>query len=151
MNLYGYVRNNPINYYDLLGLVDLNLLNKADPGYGEGANLPTGSNTFIFLAHGGINGYGLYSSNLSRLPIPLAIVKKKIEEAGHKAGQPIMAFACHSGEGDNLEMMKQLAKDLNSPVIASTRAITTDDLNSAGTWVRITPDGQVSQFTPNIR
>ena len=56
MNRYRYARNNPVNFADPWGLVDLNLFPEKEPIYQNSENTPSPNETFTVGAHGDAGG-----------------------------------------------------------------------------------------------
>ncbi len=160
MNWFASFDNNPISNVDPLGLADVNLVSATDSAFKGGEAIAAGGPVFTVVVHGAKSG-GFYADSGAQTKVSTAQVISAINAAGHKPGQPIQAMVCYSGVGKNLNEMKVIAKETNSPVVVATKAVApqvgkesgefkgvvVQDETGKGEWLQVNPDGTVSKVT----
>ena len=115
-NLYGYVLNDPINFIDPRGLVDLNLFKKGSGLY------------YLSMTHGlfhsgytvGAHGPKIWdeTGKKSKILKPKELIKK-MKNNGYKKGDNVSLLSCESGNGKGSYAQK-LANELDVTVYAPT-------------------------------
>lgn len=113
MNRYRYVRNNPVNFTDPWGLVDLNLFPEKEPIYQNSENTPSPGETFTVGAHGNAGGP---VDPTTRKPISAEDMADQIRQnPKYQPGETVRLDSCNVGRGD---FAQELANELNAPVQA---------------------------------
>jgi uncharacterized protein RhaS with RHS repeats len=114
INLYGYVANNPINYWDPFGLqVNQNLFNPSEPIHKSANKVPSSGN-YKVGGHGNPNTVVDGKGN----PIsPKDLANQIKNDPNYKPGTPVDLLSCNTGKGKN-PYGEQLAKELKAPVNA---------------------------------
>ena len=157
VNLYGFCLNDPVNGIDPFGLSDVNLIKPGDKAYTGAKAIPVGGPSTTVTVHGAASG-GFYADSQGKTPVSTGSLITAINNSGHKPGQPIQAFICYGGVGKNLDQLKKVAKQTNSPVIAPTdyvtpsvgatsgafKGATVGDAANPGSWVQISANGTVT-------
>jgi RHS repeat-associated protein len=120
INLYGYVSGNPINSWDPLGLVDLNITPRNEPLAVEGMDRwnPKGTG-FTVGGHGNSCGDGMTDSQ--GVPLTPERLAELIQSSDkYEKGQTVTLYMCNSGgtckNGDNFA--QRLANILGAGVRA---------------------------------
>ena len=166
-NLYRFVSNDPVNRWDLLGLADIQLIHRDDPSHYGGTLLPSGSPHFTSVnVHGAPGGRGFYSHADERgrgVRVDSSTITDRIVSHGHTEGNPIRAYICFGGVGDNRAYFRDLSRQLSSPIIAATGPVVPREFRSqsafdvptgryagsevrGGRWIVINPDGSIRDY-----
>lgn len=114
VNLYAYVENNPINYYDLFGLDESNWFAPNDRCYkgADKARAPKG--TYMVRGHG--DWFWLVGPRGEHL-MPQDVVRNIKSDPCYKAGTPVCLGVCRIGW--NKAFVKAVADGLKAPVYAT--------------------------------
>ncbi len=143
INLYGYVRNNPIVAMDPLGLWDINLLPPSDPYHDAGDRTPLSPDILTVGGHGGPSS--MLDSNRNQLS-PDALAKLIKCNPKYNPTKPVRLEVCQSGHQLSpgaVPYGQQLANVLGSEVLAPTGNVIIN--NQGDTWLRW---GYYQHFTP---
>jgi hypothetical protein len=161
-NLYRFVSNDPVNRWDLLGLVaDVSFItDPTDPSYG-GAQLVPGGLTGVTTinSHGTPGGTEFTADAGGTNNVSLAQIDSGITAAGHTQGDTIRAYICNGAVGSNRQDLRALAQNQQSPVIAATgdvvpryrldasgNQVYAGSIVDGGKWVVINTDGSVRDY-----
>jgi RHS repeat-associated protein len=119
LNLYGYVRNNPTNWIDPLGLVDINLFPISEPIHGYANNFNPAGVTSVGI-HGNPSSVMTPSG---RFVGASGLADMITRSPNFVPGRPVLLVSCHTGARDG-GLAAQLSSELEartglvSPVIA---------------------------------
>jgi RHS repeat-associated protein len=136
INLYDYIANNPINYVDPFGLVDLFLLGPNTP-HKKDMDAISDPSAYTVGSHG--NPYVIADQN-GQLDDAAALLDR-MKKAGYQGG-PIKLFACETGADPN-GLAQQLANLANTSVSAPNKDLFTNPNGQYAVY------GSNSDGTPN--
>jgi RHS repeat-associated protein len=125
LNLYGYIGNDPINGWDPLGLIDMNLLPSVSPEWRFVNSWNEDPGTYDVMGHG--DSENMTDSNGD--VISAASLANLIKNGKNYKGQDVKLWACNTGGNPEKEggipFAQQLANELGKNVTAPTKFLHT--------------------------
>jgi RHS repeat-associated protein len=151
MSTYGYVGSNPLDGFDPLGLIDLNLFPVNEDIHQYAQNIADQPGQYIVGGHG--SPTSMYGPDGAALT-PAEVAAQIEFDNNYSPGEPVTLVSCDTGapaSDGSPSFAEQLADDLGAPVTApnSIAWLTPDGSYwSAGTYIPSTPY-EVSQEALN--